>query len=65
MRRVLEGLEEKSESVRWFNEDRQEYFGIIAKKIGKVEKEKLRSEGYLVFDLEDVNDVLTKAPREI
>ena len=65
IRRVLEGLEEKSESVRWFNEDRQEYFGIIAKKIGKSEKEKLRSEGYLVFDLEDVNDVLTKAPREI
>lgn len=60
IRRVLEGLEEKSESVRWFNEDRKEYFGIIAKKIGKAEKEKLRSEGYLVFDLEDVDDVLTK-----
>ena len=44
MRRVLEGLEEKSEAVRWFNEDRKEYFGIIAKKIGKAEKEKLRNE---------------------
>jgi len=52
--RVLEELKEKSAFVNWFNNEREEYFGIIAKKIGERVKEKLRSEGYLVFDMEEV-----------
>jgi AAA+ ATPase superfamily predicted ATPase len=52
--RVLEELKEKSAFVNWFNNEREEYFGIIAKKIGAGVKEKLRGEGYLVFDMEEV-----------
>ena len=40
----------KSAFVNWFNNVREEHFGIIAKKIDDKVKEKLRSEGYLVFD---------------
>lgn len=52
--RVLEELKEKSAFVNWFNNERVEYFGIIAKKIGAGVKEKLRGAGYLVFDMEEV-----------
>ena len=38
--------------VKWHNDERSELYGIIAKKIEG--KEKLREEGYLVFDLEDI-----------
>lgn len=52
--RVLEELKGKSAFVNWFNNERVEYFGIIAKKIGAGVKEKLRGAGYLVFDMEEV-----------
>jgi len=52
--RILEELKEKSASVNWFNNAREEHFGIIAKRIDGEVKEKLRSEGYLVFDMEEV-----------
>lgn len=45
-----EGLE-KSTFVRWNNDARKEYFGIVAKKVEG--KEELRQRGYLVFDLDD------------
>jgi len=50
-RKILKDLEEKSRFVNWNNEERKEYFGIIAKKIKG--KKKLREEGYLLFDLDD------------
>jgi hypothetical protein len=37
--------------VKWFNEKRKEYFGLICKKIKN--KEDLRKKGYLIFDLSD------------
>ena len=44
---------EKSTFVRWNNDTRKEYFGIVAKKVEG--KEELRQRGYLVFDLDDFN----------
>ncbi|MEK6858228.1 MAG: ATP-binding protein [Nanoarchaeota archaeon] len=45
----LEELKEKSKFVNW--QRKKEYFCIIAKKLK--DKQKLRKEGYLAFDLED------------
>ena len=49
--RILDALKQKSAFVNWFNNVREEHFGIIAKRIDDEVKEKLRSEGYLVFDI--------------
>jgi predicted DNA-binding protein YlxM (UPF0122 family) len=49
---ILTDLKRKAALVKWHNDDRSEIYGIIAKKIEG--KEKLREEGYLVFDLEDI-----------
>jgi len=50
---ILSDLEDKSTFVRWNNDARNEYFGIVAKKVAG--KEELRQRGYLVFDLDDFN----------
>lgn len=50
-RTILEELKDKSTFVKWNNEERKEFFGLIAKNLQG--KEKLRKEGYLVFDLRD------------
>ena len=49
--KILEELQEKAGFVEWFNEQRQEHYGVIAKKIEN--KEDLKKEGFLVYDLED------------
>ncbi|MEK6857947.1 MAG: ATP-binding protein [Nanoarchaeota archaeon] len=48
-KKILENLKEKSKFVDWPR--KKEYFCIIAKKIK--DKQKLKKEGYLAFDLED------------
>jgi len=50
-RKILNELKEKAKFVEWNNDNRKEYFGIIAKRIEN--KEKLRMEGFRAFDLED------------
>ncbi len=50
-RKLLEDLKIKSISVNWNKDNRIEHFGVIAKKIEN--KEKLRANGYFVFDLAD------------
>ncbi len=50
--RVLAKLEKKSDSVQWNNDSRKEYYGLIAKKIKG--KERLRENGFVVFDLDDM-----------
>ncbi|PKP55766.1 MAG: hypothetical protein CVT89_07630, partial [Candidatus Altiarchaeales archaeon HGW-Altiarchaeales-2] len=50
-RKILNELKEKAKFVEWNNDNRKEYFGIIAKRIEN--KEKLRKEGFRAFDLED------------
>ncbi len=53
-RKVLEELKEKTKFVRW--ERKKEYLGLIGKKI--IGKEKLRKEGFFVWDLKDLEDIL-------
>jgi len=45
-------LKEKSEHVEWNIGSRVELFGLIAKSLDG--KEKLQGEGYLCYDLEDI-----------
>ncbi len=49
---ILADLKRKAELIKWHNDEHCELYGIIAKNIE--EKEKLREDGYLVFDLEDL-----------
>ena len=51
---ILEELKEKSKFVEW--ERKKEYFGLIGKKI--LGKEKLRKEGFFVWDLEDIKKLM-------
>ena len=51
-RRILSELKEKSEFVDWNKGERGEHFGLIGKRVEG--KEKLRGEGYLCYDLEDI-----------
>lgn len=51
--RIFDDLKEKSKYVRWNNEERQEYFIVVAKKI--IDKGKLRDEGMIVFDMGDIS----------
>jgi len=58
---ILDELKRKASYVRWADGKRKEFYGLIAKKID--EKEKMREEGYLVFDLEDFDRKCSKPPR--
>jgi len=49
--KILNELKEKSKFVNWHNEERKEYFGILAKIID--EKENLRKNGIIAYDLHD------------
>jgi len=53
---IIEVLKEKAEFVNWFNDTREEYFGVIAKKMGEEVNVALRNGGYLVFDMEGLKD---------
>jgi AAA+ ATPase superfamily predicted ATPase len=50
--RITKKLKEVSKEVDWFNDKRTEYFGVIAKEVES--KEKLKKEGYFVFDFKDL-----------
>ncbi len=49
--KIIEELKEKAGYVRWNNNERKEYYGVIAKKIEG--KDTLRLDGYPAFDLRD------------
>ena len=49
--KILADLKEKSCFVQWNNDDRKEYFGLVARKIKG--KERLREKGFVVLDLDD------------
>ncbi|HWQ96340.1 MAG TPA: ATP-binding protein [Candidatus Methylomirabilis sp.] len=53
--KILTDLKRKANLVKWHNSERKEHYGIIAKTIE--EKEILRENGYLAFDLKDFNTV--------
>jgi len=49
--RILGELKTKTQYVKWYNKKRKEQFGLFAKKLEK--KDKLRKQGFLVYDLQD------------
>jgi len=49
--KLLEQLKEKAGYVEWFNKQRKEQYGIVARKIE--DKQSLRKKGFLVYDLDD------------
>jgi len=49
--KILEELKEKAGFVKWFNKQRKEHYGVIARKIEN--KKGLREKGYLIYDLDD------------
>ncbi len=51
--KIIKDLKEKAKYVEWFNEERNEMYGIFGKRIEG--KENLRKEGILAYDLEDIN----------
>ncbi|MHC1592380.1 MAG: ATP-binding protein, partial [Candidatus Helarchaeales archaeon] len=51
-RGIITSLQRKGTLVKWKNDSRKEKYGIIARKIKQ--KEHLRREGHVVFDLEDI-----------
>jgi len=55
---VIRTLERKAELVKWNNNQRREFFGAAAKRID--EKERLREEGYIAIDFEDLEWVVKK-----
>lgn len=50
---LIEQLKEKSVHVHWRNESRNEHYGVIARTIKGMGKEKLTDAGYFVYDLND------------
>ncbi|MDH7507536.1 MAG: ATP-binding protein [Candidatus Thermoplasmatota archaeon] len=50
-RQLLQNLEKKAKMVQWYNEKRNEHYGIISKNIEN--KDLLRKEGFIVYDLRD------------
>ncbi|CAG0962140.1 hypothetical protein METP3_00898 [Methanosarcinales archaeon] len=52
---LLSKLEYKASLVNWHNNSRKERYGIIAKNL--TGKEKLRENGFLVFDIEDMMSI--------
>ena len=52
--RMTKKLKEVSKEVDWFNDKRTEYFGVIVKEVEN--KEKLKKDGYFVFDLKDLTN---------
>lgn len=53
---ILKQLKEKSKYVDWSKKNREEYFCIIAKSF----KKKVKEENVLLFDLEDIEKILSK-----
>lgn len=53
-KKILQDLKDRSGSVQWHAGERKEYFAVVAKKIEN--KEKLKENGAVFFDLEDISD---------
>ncbi len=57
---IIKDLKRKAGIVKWYNNQRIELFGIAAKEIEG--KERLREEGYLALDLEDIEGIIKNYP---
>ena len=51
--KILDKLHEKAGHVKWLNDTRKVYYGLVAKKIEN--KKNLRKKGFFIYDLEDFN----------
>jgi len=56
--RIIAELKEKSGYVDWHRKERTERYGIIARRIGIDDKKDLRSKGYPIYDLEDLEALM-------
>ncbi|MDX8551230.1 ATP-binding protein [Methanospirillum purgamenti] len=56
---ILKNLEEKSQIVRWKNENRKTIYALVGKKIAG--KRDIRKSGYEVYDLSDIDRILGTA----
>jgi AAA+ ATPase superfamily predicted ATPase len=59
---ILDDLKRKSGGFDWQTGNRSDYFAVIAKRIRNADKDRLRSEGYIAID---VNDVLNKEAERV
>lgn len=50
--KIIKDLKEKSTLVNWQSKQRKEHFGLFAKNISQ--KQKLRDQGFLIFDINDM-----------
>ncbi|MEM2866599.1 MAG: DUF234 domain-containing protein [Candidatus Hadarchaeales archaeon] len=57
---LIEELKQKAGHVQWFNDKREEFCGLIARKIHG--KEKMREEGCALFDLADLERFSSPTP---
>ena len=55
--KLLETLQEKTVLVPWQNNERKEQYGLVARRIDQ--KERLRGNGFLAYDLRDWKKTLT------
>ncbi|MFP4559126.1 MAG: ATP-binding protein [Archaeoglobaceae archaeon] len=53
--RIIEKLKSKAKTVNWHKDNREDYYGIIAKRVKG--KQNLKNKGYLVFDLKDFDEL--------
>ncbi len=54
---ILDELKRKAGYVQWFIKRKKEFYGLMARKIDG--KEKMRDEGYFLFDLRDLEKILS------
>lgn len=54
---ILDELKRKAGHVQWFNERREEFYGLIAKKIDG--KEKMKGGSHFLYDLRDLESILS------
>jgi len=52
-RKIFNELKEKSQHVRWHNEERKEYYAIFAKSF----KKRIEEKNLMLFDLRDLENV--------
>lgn len=53
---IIANLKRKAMQVKWYNAERKEHYGVIAKTIKG--KERLRKKGYISLDLSDFEELL-------
>lgn len=61
--RLFDKLRDKAMYVEWRKGKRSEYFGLISRAIPEDIKAQLRDEGYIIYDLKDIDHMIMKEKR--